>query len=130
MGEALGLLGEAARVGLLDGVQDAGVQAPAPVVQQALVGHVVDEGVAEAVHQIGEERALVEEAARVELLEPAPHLLDRHVGHRLEQADRHLVADHGGGLEQALVLVAEPVDAGGDGGAARWPAPPARGWDG
>ncbi len=53
----------------------------------------------------------------MELLEPAPHLLHRHVGHRLQQVHRHLVADHRGGLEQTLVLVAEPVDAGGDGGA-------------
>ena len=92
------------------------MQAPPPVVQQALVGHVVDQGVAEAVHQIGEERALVEEAAGLELLEAAPHLLGRHVGDGLEQSHRHLVADHRGGLEQPLVLVAEPVDAGGDGG--------------
>ena len=69
MGQPLGLLDEPPRVEALDRLENPGVQGTPPLVEQALVGHVVHQRVTEAVDEIGEERALIEQARGVELIE-------------------------------------------------------------
>ena len=69
------------------------------------------ERVLEAVLEIREQPCLVEEFGSLQVIEPATERLVREIGNRLEQRERHILADDGGDLEQALVLQREPVDA-------------------
>ena len=55
------MLGEALGVELLDGVADDAVQGSAALLEHALVGHVVGEGVLEGELPLGEEVRLIEE---------------------------------------------------------------------
>src|SRR5262245_27184337 len=54
---------------------------------------------------------LVEELGRLQAIESTPQRLVRQLGDRLQQQERHILADDGGRLEQAFVLREEPIDA-------------------
>ena len=69
------------------------------------------ERVLERVLEIRKQPRLVEELGGLEVVEPAAERLVRQLGDRLEQRERHVLADDGGDLEEALVLRGEPVDA-------------------
>ena len=112
VGQPLDLLGEALGREPLDGLDDAGVQGAPPLLEQALVGHLVGERVLERVLEVGEEARLVEELGGLEVREPArgarPPARRRWPG---AAANGHVLADDRGGLEQALVLGRQAVDA-------------------
>ena len=113
MGQPLGLLGDALGREPLEGLGDAGVEGALPVVEQPLVRHLVRERVLERVLEVRKEPGLVEELRGLEVRETASKPLLRKVGHRLEQGERHVRPDDGRGLEQALLVGGQAVDAGG-----------------
>ena len=95
----------------LDRVDDPRVKLAATLLQQAAVRDLVRERVLEGVLEIRKEPGLVEELGGLQVVEPATERLVRQLGDRLEQRERHVLADDGGDLEQAFVLRGEPVDA-------------------
>ena len=116
MGQPLGLLGDALGREPLDGLGDAGVQGALPVVEQPLVRHLVRERVLERVLEVRKEPGLVEELRGLEAGELGAHLVLRRVGDGQEQRQGHVLADDRGGLEQALGLGRQAVDARGQDG--------------
>ena len=72
MGQPLDLLGQALGVEPLDGLDDPGVERAPPVLEQAVVGHLVREGVLEGVLEVGHEPRLVEELGGLQVRETAP----------------------------------------------------------
>src|SRR5256884_8353548 len=105
--QLLVVLGETVRVELLDRVADGTVELLASLLQQAVVGDVLDHGVLEDVGRLVEEPELVddlelfqfEEQPLQSVLEPAD---------TLEQTHEELPPDHRGELDPALAVVAEP----------------------
>jgi hypothetical protein len=109
----------------LEGSSRCRMQRASPRGDEALVGHLLGQGMPEGVLEIGEEPALVEELRGLELRQtPAEHVLGL-LGDGLEESKRDVLADNRGSLEQPLVLGREPVDARGApvGAAARGQAP-------
>jgi hypothetical protein len=87
-----------------DGLDDACVQRPPPLLEEAVVGHFVGEGVLEGIGMLREEARFVEEFSGLKLPQtPVQRLLGR-IGNGVQQGPGHLGANHGGGLQQALVL--------------------------
>jgi hypothetical protein len=58
-----------------------------------------------------EQPRLVDELGRRQVVEPTTERRVRELGDRLEQRERDIVADDGGDLEQAFVLLSKSVDA-------------------
>ena len=106
------LVGEAVGIEPFDGLHNARVQRSAPLLQEAAVGHLVRQGVLEGVGQSGNRQCLVEEFGGLQARETLMQRLLGHVGNGLQQGPGHLGADDCGGLEQALVLRWQAVDAG------------------
>ena len=71
------LLGQPVGIEPFAGSDDAGVQGPAPLLQETAVGHLVGEGVLEGVCEIREEAGFVEEFGGLQVAEPAAQLLLR-----------------------------------------------------
>jgi len=71
----------------------------------------VRQGVLEGVFEIREHPRLIDELGGLQVVEPAPERVVRQLGDRLEQRERHVLADDGGDLQEALVLWSQPVDA-------------------
>ena len=61
--------------------------------------------------RLGEEARLVEELGRLEVRQAAVQRLLGQLGNGLQQRQGHLGANDGGGLQQALLLRRQPVDA-------------------
>ena len=61
MHEALHLFGEAVRVERFDGLYEAGMEGPPPLLKEALISHLIGEGVLEHVNELGEEVGLIDE---------------------------------------------------------------------
>ena len=95
----------------LEGLDDAGMQHPPPLLEQTAVGHLVGQGVLEGVLALGEEARLVEELGRLEVRQAAVQRLLGQLGNGLQQGQGHLRANDRGGLEQALLLRRQAVDA-------------------
>ena len=93
-------------------LDDASMQHSPPLVQQATVGHLVRQGMLEGVFQLGEEARLVQELRSLEVGEVAVQLGVWQVGNGGQEGTRHLRANNRGGLQQALGLGWQPVDAG------------------
>ena len=55
---------------------------------------------------------LVDELGGLQAVERAAERLVRQLGDRLEQGERHVLADDGGDLQQVFIFRGEPVDAG------------------
>ncbi len=110
VGEGLVVLGQPVGVQLLDGGADQPVQLAASLQEDALVRDVVDQRVLEHVRQLGVVGLLVDELQAPQLAHQPRHPV-AHLGRALEQAQRELAADHGGDLDRALGVVAQPVDA-------------------
>ena len=70
MSEPLDLLGEPITIQPLDRIRDPGMHGSPPVVEQALVRHVVSESVLEGVLDFGVEARLVEELGGLQVVEP------------------------------------------------------------
>ncbi len=112
MGEPLGVLAEPVPVERLDRRDDPRVELPPALLQQPAVGDLVRERVLERVLEIRIEPGLVDELGRLQPVEPAAERLVGQLGDRLEQCQRHVLADDRGDLQEALVLRGKPVDAG------------------
>ena len=67
----------------LEGVDDAGVQHPPPLLQEAAVGHFVGEGMLEGVLGLGDEARLVEELAGLQARQPVLQDVLRELGNSL-----------------------------------------------
>ena len=104
MGEPLDLLAQAIPVERLDRVDDPRVKRAAALLEQTAVRDLVRERVLEGVLEIRIEPRLVEELGGLQVVESATERLVRQLGDRLQQRERHVLADDGGDLEQALVL--------------------------
>jgi hypothetical protein len=61
--------------------------------------------------RIREQPRLVDELGRRQVVEPTTKRRVRELGDRVEERERDIVADDGGDLEEALVLLSKPVDA-------------------
>ena len=66
VGQAFDLLGHPVPGERLQGLDDAGMQRPPPLLQEAAVGHLVGEGVLEGVLVLGKEPRLVQELGRLQ----------------------------------------------------------------
>jgi hypothetical protein len=114
MGHDLDLLGQAIRVHALDGVHDGVVQLAPSLTEQARVRDVVRQRVLERVLDVREQRGLVEELRGLELVEAGAQRVVVEAGDGAQEGERHVLADHGGGLEQPLVLGRQSIDARGE----------------
>ncbi len=101
---------EAAGVLLLDRFGGLPVEGLAAADQQAVVGHVLGQGVFEEVARIAVRGLLEEELPRLEVEEQAVEGLAA-VPHRAQQLARELAAEHRGGLQEPLVVLRQAVDA-------------------
>ena len=94
----------------LEGAADSSVERLTAGGQQALVGDLLGERVLEDVHRLGRSAQLVQELE-------APQLAERGLErasvapHGSQQPRRDLAAEDGGGLEEALGVLRQPVDA-------------------
>ena len=95
----------------LQSFNDAGMQRPPSLLQQATVGDLVRQGVLEGVLAFREEACLIEELGRLEVREATMQNLLRQFGNGLQQRQGYLDADDRRGLEQALLLRRQAVDA-------------------
>ena len=78
--QAFDLLGHPVPSERLQGLDDAGMEHPPPLLQQAAIGHLVRQGVLEGVFVLGEEARLVQELRGLEVGEVAVQLGVRQVG--------------------------------------------------
>jgi hypothetical protein len=62
--------------------------------------------------RIREQPRLVDELGRLQVVEPTTERRMRELGDRLEQREPDIFADDGGDLEEAVVLLSKPGDAG------------------
>jgi hypothetical protein len=92
----------------LDRVDDPGVEGPAPLVEQAPVGHVVDERVLEGVLEIREQARLVEELTREKVGEAGAQRLLGPLGDGLEEAEGQKEGVSSGSLDQQLLEGQKP----------------------
>src|SRR5215475_4994767 len=83
--------------------------ASAPV-EQAGIRYLVCQSVLEGVLEIGVTAGLVEELSRLQDVEAAAERFLRQVSNRLEQRDRHVLADDRGDLQEAFVRWGKPID--------------------
>ncbi len=107
------VLGQPVGIELLKGVAHRLVQGAAPLAEQAVVGHVLDDGVLEDVGGLGQEALLVDDLEGLQLAQE-PVELPAHSGHPPQQPDEELPSDDGGELHSPLAVVAEPVESGHD----------------
>src|SRR5262249_20349618 len=95
----------------LDGVDNPAVEQTPPVLEHVAVGNIMGERMLEGVLDIWKEARLVEELGGLEVGEPPANALLGHVRDRVEQRQRHVLPDDGGGLEEALLLDRQSIDA-------------------
>ena len=107
VGEALDMFTQPVRVQPLDRSHDLGVELAAPVPEQAPISHLVGEGVFESVLQVRKQLRLVEELRFLQT--PLPQGLRWLPRDRREERVRHILSDHGGRLQELLLLLREPV---------------------
>src|SRR5437899_954767 len=111
MGKRLDLPVEAIPMEHLDRVDDPRVQLAATLLQQAAVRDLVRERVLERILEIRIEPGLVEKLGALQAVEPAPERLVGQFGDRLEQRERHVLADYGSDLQESFIFLGQPVDA-------------------
>ena len=99
MGELLDVLREASRIEVLDGFDDPGMEGAPPLLKQAAVCHLVGQRMLERVFEVREKPRLVEELRRLQVGEAAPKRILGRARDRLEQRERHILADDGRRLE-------------------------------
>ena len=109
--QAFDLLGHPLGRERLEGLDQARVQHPPPLQQEAAVGHLVRQGMLEGVFRLGEQARLIQELGRLEVRQAAVQRLLGQVRNGLEQGQGHLGANDGSRLEEPLLLRRQPVDA-------------------
>ena len=87
------------------------MQHPPPLLEQAAVGHLVGEGVLEGILALREEARLVEELGRLQMRKARRQPSSGTSAMACRSGQGHLGADDRRGLEQALLLRRQPVDA-------------------
>ena len=102
--QAFDLLGHPLGRQRLEGLDQARVQHPPPLQQEAAVGHLVRQGMLEGVFRLGEQAGLIQELRRLQVRQAAVQRRLGHVRNGLQQGEGHVRANHRGGLEQALLL--------------------------
>ena len=83
--QAFDLLGHPLGRQRLEGLDNARVQPPPPLQQEAAVGHLVRQGMLEGVFRLGEQAGLIEELRRLEVRQAAVQRLLGQVGNGLQQ---------------------------------------------
>ncbi len=109
LGEAFDLLGQPLPGERLQSLDNAGMEHPPPLLQEAPVGHLVGEGMLEGILVVGKEPCLVEELGRLEVHETAMERRLGQLGDGLQQRQGDFRPDDGGGLEEAFLLRWEPI---------------------
>ena len=109
--QAFDLLGHPLGRQRLEGLDQARMQHPPPLQQEAAVGHLVRQGMLEGVFLLGEQAGLIQELRRLEVRQAAVQRCLGQVRNGLEQRQGHLGANDGRGLEEPLLLRRQPVDA-------------------
>ena len=112
LGQPFRLLSQTVGIEPFAGFDDAGVQGTAPLLQQTAIGHLVGEGVLEGVFELGEEAGFVEELGCLQVAETAAQFLLGQLYDSLQEGKGHLRTDDRCGLEEALLLGRQAVDAG------------------
>ena len=115
-GQPVGSFGQSIGIDLLTGDQCRGMKRATPVRRQHPIGRIVNQRVLEAVFDVRKQVCLVEEFGILQVLERLAQPIRPQVCHRLQDAERHLVANDSRRLQQALVDQRQPVDAGGQQG--------------
>ena len=67
LSQAFDLLGHPVSGERLQGLDDAGMQRPPPLLQEAPVGHLVGEGMFKGIDMVGKELRLIEELCRLQV---------------------------------------------------------------
>ena len=103
------VLGQPIGIELLDRGPDGAVQLPAPLLQQAVVGDVLDHGMLEDVGRFREKALLVDDLESLELLQEA---LERpaEAGDALQEPLEELPANDRSQLDGTLAVIAEAVE--------------------
>ena len=81
-----------------------------PLLEQAPVGHRLGQRVLERVLDVGEEVRLVEELAGLKPRQPLLQVSLGETAHRAQQRQGQIAPDHGGALQEPLVLERQVVD--------------------
>ncbi len=110
MGQAFDLLGQAVPGERLEGLDNAGMERPPPLLEEAPIGDLVGEGVLEGVFVLGKEARLVEELGRLEMRERAMQCRLGQLGNGPQQGQGHLGADDRRGLEEMFFCGRQAVD--------------------
>ena len=110
-GQGLDLIGQALGSETFEGRHDAGMEHAPPLLEHTAIGDLVRQGMLEGVLVLREESRLVEELGRLEVRESAMQCRLGHLGNRLQQGQRDLRTNDGGGLEEALRLGGQAVNA-------------------
>src|SRR5262245_22904326 len=116
VGKTLDVFAKPLGVPSLDGVDNFSVERLPSLLDEARVGDLVREGMLERELDVWEQLRLVHELGGLEPRESVSKAAVVEVGDRLEEGERHVLADHGGGLEQALVVGRQPIDTRGEDG--------------
>ena len=109
--QAFDLLGHPVPGERLQGLDNAGVQHPPPLLEQTAIGDLVRQGMLEGVFVLGKQACLVQELGRLQVRQAAVQGLLGQLGNSLQQGQGYLRANDRGGLEEALLLRRQAVDA-------------------
>ena len=109
--QAFDLLGHPVGRERLKGLDQARVQHPPPLQQEAVVGHLVRQGMLEGVVRLGEQAGLIQELRRLQVRQAAVQRRLGQLRNGLEQRQGHLGANDGSRLQEPLLLRRQPVDA-------------------
>ena len=117
MRQAFHLLGHPVTSECFQGLDDADMERSPPLLEQTPIGHLMCQGVLKSVLQLREEARLIQELRGLEVGEVVVQVRVRQVRVRQvrrggQEGIRHLRAKHRGGLQQALGLGRQSVDAG------------------
>ena len=104
MRQAFDLLGHPLGRERLEGLDQARVQYPPPFQQEAVVGHLVRQGMFKGVFRLGEQAGLIQELRRLEVRQATVQRRLGQVRNGLQQGEGYFRPNHGGGLEQAFLL--------------------------
>jgi hypothetical protein len=86
------------------------VQDPPPLPQEAAVGHLLRQGMREGILWLGEQAGLIEKLRRLQVGQAAVQRRLGYLGNGLEQRQGHLGANNGSRLQEPLCLRRQPVD--------------------
>ena len=87
------LFGQSVRIQCLDGLDDAHMEAPPPLLQEASVGHLVGQGVLEGVGEFREKARLIEELGGLQVCQPTVQRPLGQLRNGLEEGEWHLCAN-------------------------------------